>query len=574
MLSDSHRAAIGPAGERRSKVGLRPCGTKGALCLCLSLLALQVVAHRAAQAQTRSFPNTKDGIFIFYDQPPFQLTPAQQQFLANNYVGCQKIMVDLVNDVRGFNGNFIVLNYRLAFGTYDTIPGYLSGNDWINDWAVVDPHDDWFITDPASPNPGGRIRQLDWGWFLMDISGEVNGNTADGWKEYWTETVVTQLRETDCDGVFADSYGLPWNLDFTPEWLVPPADTAWIQHMEIFGNHVQAALHGQPEQFYFIPNLGPWITTRDNCDYGAFIDGAMIEMFASPGPWDLYDTEDWRLEMNRLLDLERQGKVVICQPITEDEWAVYERMYNLASYLLIKGEKTYYNLVFGENFWGRLVFFPECRVNLGPYIGDIPGDIEELYDGSLGVYLREYEHGMVVVNPTWETITVGLEKDYYTIDVEALAVDPQVDVPEDGAYQDSVVYVLASDSLTVEYKGGVILLDSMAVESSDPNAHPVAASPRLVGNAPNPFDELTCISLEVPHGSEGWGARIRICDIAGREIRTIAVPRLRTGCNNVAWDGRDGRGRPMPPGVYFCSLRSDDGAVTRWVDTRRIVLLR
>jgi hypothetical protein len=379
----------GPTVLRRSRMPFRSCGTTGGLCVCVSLLVLEAATPRAVPAQPRPFPNTRDGIFVFYDQPPYQLTPQQQEFLANNYVGCQKIMLDLVNDIRSYNDDFIVLNYRLAFGTYDTIPGYLSGNDWVNDWAVVDPHDDWFITDFASPNPGGRIRQMDWGWFLMDISGDVNGNTSDGWKEYWSETVLTQLRDTDCDGVFADSYGLPWNLDFTPEWLVPPADTAWIGHMETFGTHVQAELHGQPEHFYLVPNLGPWITTRDACDYGAFIDGAMIEMFASPGPWDLYEIDDWKLEMNRLLDLERRGKVVICQPITEDEWAVYERMYNLASYLLIKGQKTYYNLVFGENFWGRLVFFPECRVNMGSYLGDIPTDIDELYDASRGVYTRE-----------------------------------------------------------------------------------------------------------------------------------------------------------------------------------------
>ncbi len=383
---------------------------------------------------TRVFPDTRHGIHIFYDQPQFNLTEAQREFLATHYVGCQKIPLDLVDGIRVYNPNFIVLNYRLSFGTYEEIPGYLVGNDWVNDWDVVDPHWDWFITDPGSPNPGGRIIQQDWGWYLMDISGEVNGNTTAGWKEYWSATVIEQLRSTNSDGVFADSYCFPWNLDYTPSWLVPPGDVVWIHHMEVFGNHAQAQLHGQPEHFYFVPNVGPWITTRDTTDYGAFVDGVMVEMFGSPGPWDLYDIEDWRLQMNRLLDLERRGRVVICQAIVEDECAGAERLYALANYLLIKGEKTYYNLVFGENFWGRLVYFPDYTVELGAYEGCIPLEVDELFNPSLGVYERLYENGRVLLNPTWDPVDVPLDAEYFTIDVEDLVDDPQVDVGEDGQF--------------------------------------------------------------------------------------------------------------------------------------------
>jgi hypothetical protein len=527
-----------------------------------------------AVAQQREFPNTRDGVHIFYDQPPFQLTPQQQEFLANNYAGCQKIMLDLVSDVRSYNDDFIVLNYRLSFGTYDTIPGYLSGNDWINDWADVDPHDDWFITDPGSPNPGGRIRQMDWGWFLMDISGDVNGNTAAGWKEYWVETVLAQLRDTDCDGVFADSYGLPWNLDFTPQWLAPPADTVWIGHMETFGNHVLAELHSQPEHFYFVPNLGPWVTTRDNCDYAAFIDGAMVEMFASPGPWDLYELEDWKLEMNRVLDLEGRGKVVICQPVTEDEWAVYERMYNLASYLLIKGDKTYYNLVFGENFWGRLIFFPECLVNVGPYVGDLPGDIDELYDASLGLYAREYENGLVLVNPTWDNILIPLEKTYFAIDVEALFVNPQVDIPDDGVFRDSLVYVTVSDTMTVPYKGGVVLLDSLlpAIDSGD--VLPVESAYRMAYVAPNPFTTSTTIRLTLPSVESALATAVTIYDVAGRHVRTLSLPGAAGGSGCVVWDGTDGRGHRVGAGMYLCSVGVSSVADVALRDCRPVVLVR
>lgn len=163
-------------------------------------------------SQTREFPNTRDGIYIFYDQPAYDLTQDQLDFLANHYVGCQKIPLDMVKHIREYNNNFIVLNYRLSFGAYEDIAHYIVGNDWINDWDSVAVHPDWFIIDSGSINPGGRIKQSDWNWYLMDISGEINGNAKDGWKEYWARTVIEQLRKTHCDGVFGDSFGIPWCL--------------------------------------------------------------------------------------------------------------------------------------------------------------------------------------------------------------------------------------------------------------------------------------------------------------------------------------------------------------------------
>jgi hypothetical protein len=392
----------------------------------------------------------------------------------------------------------------------------------------------------------------------MDISGEVNGNSTEGWKEYWLQTVLDQLRLTNCDGIFADSYGLPWNLDFTPDWLIPPNDVAWIHHMELFGNHVTVGLGEGDERFYFIPNLGPWITTRDTCDYGAFVDGVMVEMFASPGPWDLYEMEDWELQMNRLLDLERRDRVVICQPITEDEWAVGERMYNLANYLLIKGEKTYYNLVFGENFYDRLIFFPEYLIDLGSYNGGIPSDIAQLYDQSIGLFTREYANGRVFVNPTWDEIAFDLDDDYYTIDLEDLCDNPLVDIEEDGVFRDSLSFVPISGRVTIGYKGGLILLETLP---ADPISIYVDSSRELflVNSMPAPFSQFTSIAFEQQVCGPVGDLWVEISDVGGREVRSLMVPAPRHGLNHIIWDGRDDTGRPVASGSYFCLIRQQSG---------------
>jgi|GEM_PF-1772189 len=528
-----------------------------AVTILLSTNILSASVHHPEQS--RAFPNTRDGIHIFYDQLPFNLTQAQLRFAAEHYVGCQKIPLDMVDAVRNYNDDFIVLNYRLAFGTYENMAHYIDGNDWVDDWNTVSPHTDWFITDPGSPLPGGRIRQNDWGWYLMDISGEVNGNTSDGWKEYWARTVMDQLRHTHCDGVFADSYCFPWNLNVTPAWLSPPDDVAWIHHMEVFGNHVRNQFAGQPEAFSFIPNVGAWITTRNTCDYGAFVDGVMVEMFASPGPWDLYDIEDWKLEMNRILDLERRDKIVLCQPITEDEWAVDERMYNLAMYLLIKGERTYYNLVFGENFYDRLIFFPECTIDLGPYTGDIPSNIDVLYEPSPGVYCRDYENGKVFVNPTWDDVTLNLDREYYAIDTDDLFQDPQIDIGEDGIFRDDIQYRTVSGTQTIGEKGGLILLNSVT-DVSDGKHHVTESEPnRCMTNHPNPFNENTRITIHLSEIHSDEEAAITIYDAIGREIKHLQLSSPRVGQNCVTWDGTDSEQCPVPSGLYLYALRTAQG---------------
>jgi len=525
-----------------------------------TLLALVCILSAAifpciASSQS-TFPSTRNGIHIFYDQPPWVLTEHQIDFLVRHYVGCQKIPRTLVDRIKARRSDFLVLAYRLAFGTYDnSIAGYVSGNDWIKDWDFVSTRNDWFITDPSSTHTGGRVRQRDWNWYLMDISGEVNGNTSDGWKEYWTRTVLEQLRDTDCDGVFADSFGIPWNLDPTPVWLQPPMDIAWIAHMQSFATHVRSVLTAPGNNYAFIPNVGPWITTRDDCDYADIADGVMVEMFASPGPWDLYDLEDWQLQMNRILDLQHRGKILICQPITEDEWAVDERLYNLASYLLIKGEHSYYNLVFGENFYGRLIFFPECTIDLGEFTEELPNSIDACYDDVDGVYRRDYENGIVIVNPTWEEREVVFDGEMFRIDRAALRDNPLIDVPEDGVYLDRVRYEPVSGTVAVGAKGGEILLRSIPLDVERSMAMPDDAQVRILGNAPNPFAVFTEITYRVEIAGSFV---ITLHDVLGRIVRRWHLPSRAAGVHMLHWNGTDEAGRNVPAGTYLLTISGDD----------------
>jgi hypothetical protein len=88
----------------------------------------------------------------------------------------------------------------------------------------------------------------------------------------------------------------------------------------------------------------------------------------------------------------------------------------------------------------------------------------------------------------------------------------------------------------------------------------------LSQNHPNPFNPVTEIDFGL---RETALASLRIYDVTGRLLRVVAEGRLPAGRYSKIWDSRDGSGRPVASGVYFCRL--DAGSFTR---TKKMVLLR
>jgi hypothetical protein len=53
--------------------------------------------------------------------------------------------------------------------------------------------------------------------------------------------------------------------------------------------------------------------------------------------------------------------------------------------------------------------------------------------------------------------------------------------------------------------------------------------------------------------------------VGGRLVRALVREELPPGRFQVAWDGRDGSGRPVPSGVYLLRLEAGDFAAMRKV---------
>ena len=61
----------------------------------------------------------------------------------------------------------------------------------------------------------------------------------------------------------------------------------------------------------------------------------------------------------------------------------------------------------------------------------------------------------------------------------------------------------------------------------------------------------------------GGNARLDICDVTGRLIRTLVNARQPSGRHEATWDGTDNSGRGLPKGTYFIAMRAGEFRTTR-----------
>ena len=404
----------------------------------------------------RQFPDTRDTIRVFVDQLPLQVTPAQRKFAATRFVGAQKMLAEQVDGYRDYNSKFIMIQYRLGTRQADMSIVHIHKNRWCHDWEAINQHDDWFIhTQGRVPwrlyMTVGKTRE-----YIMDISGQINGNTTDGWKEYWVRTVVADVIASHADGVFADSTHIPFAIPpklYNSPLGAPPYES-YLPHLEAFYDYVYAKL--DRANLYLIPNIGHLTTGWDTTQgYYEDVHGAMVEGFANVG-----NTEDWIIQQNNTLKLLRNGKIYIAQSAV-GETDVKRRIWLLSNFLLLKHNRSYINmLAAGYNINGNLHWWPEYDLKLGAPAADaVPESIDELKSPA-GVYYRRFEQGLVIVNPsdTQRAIALGEGRQYLLITPWGGGlIDGRGGVPKGG-----LKGLPLAGSVTVEPWSGAILVATLS----------------------------------------------------------------------------------------------------------------
>jgi flagellar hook assembly protein FlgD len=98
------------------------------------------------------------------------------------------------------------------------------------------------------------------------------------------------------------------------------------------------------------------------------------------------------------------------------------------------------------------------------------------------------------------------------------------------------------------------------------NAAGIPEETALAQNYPNPFNSQTTISFTVPRRSK---VALRIYNVLGQLVRTLADEVREPGVSVLPWDGRDHKGVQVASGVYFYRLETE-GAIL----ARKLVLVK
>lgn len=410
---------------------------------CLLFLA---VSSRGA----RPWPDTTARIAVFADQLPGALTAAQRQFAATHLVGTQKQRASELAALRVYNPGFLCLHYQLAVGQGPA--AFITGDVWASDWAWVTTQTNWFLLNTLTQ----RVHQTAWNWDVMDIR-HTSGVALTGYPQYWITSCVARIAATGSDGVFADSFTQDaysfGACQPTHPWL-EDADACranWIPQLDAFARAITNAFAADTNGWLYLPNLGGLITSWDTLDYGCG-HGGMIEGFCFWNTDAYFDPADWRLQMTRALSLTAADKIVICQSYTQTS-AVTDRMFALASYLLIKGARTYLNLLTTDEV--ALEYYPEYTLELGAALTPPAADIADLFHAPWGVYRRAYANGWALANPLETPVTIpDLGGTFHRATPGGGGP-----VGADGVPGGAITYTTVT-SVTVAAHGGVVLLSA------------------------------------------------------------------------------------------------------------------
>lgn len=387
----------------------------GALLLLL-VSSLNLAAARRPLPFSDYDSLKRRSVHVFSDQF-HSVTEAEARFAATRYVGAQKLTLPSIRRIRNHNPDFIHLHYKLAI-TVDSIADYgmILDGQWFSDnrspesnWGQVRVNPDWFLLD-GNRNwtvHGGRR-------MIMDIANP-------GFRDWWVTSCIREMTANECDGVFADTYTIEATSFQTTNTAlfnsVEALTSSWLPKLNDWGKNVHARLDSAG--FYFFPNIDNlqtgWVGNAGAHYYaGDFMHAAMMEGW---GDWSA--PSDAEMALAHTVQIQKKGVFLHAEGYfggshspNPDLSLAEQRMWLTGTYLLANHGRLYLSMYGpGElEMSGRLLWFPEFELDLGPWKSEWSSLAQVLYNGVLR---REYEKGWVLCNVSANPRTLVLPDTMY-----------------------------------------------------------------------------------------------------------------------------------------------------------------
>jgi len=95
----------------------------------------------------------------------------------------------------------------------------------------------------------------------------------------------------------------------------------------------------------------------------------------------------------------------------------------------------------------------------------------------------------------------------------------------------------------------------------------IVESFNLSQNYPNPFNPATTIQFAT---DKNTNVELTVYDLLGKKVKTLVDSKLSSGVHSVIWDGTNGSGVKVGSGVYYYTIKTNDGNTL----TRKMVLMK
>lgn len=395
---------------------------------------------------SRSFPDTSSRISVFAPSLPGSLTEAQLNFVAEHFAGAEQLSGRDIAKIRLLNPSFLNLQARQAF--IGSNKPYFLGDVWGTDWPTIQGRSEWYMR----AEDGEPMWNLLAGGYLMRPWDDFARFPAYTWPAYWVDTSMDQMRRMAGDGIRAQGYNPdaaygalldPFDEKFRPERI----EQSWITLVNKFGRYVADRFSATPEHFLLVVDGGPLADKLPTADFSV-ADGVVVQDFA--GGLVPLSLESWKTQMNRVLALQQTNQAALCRSTLPDGAEPDSRFFRLASYLLVKASHAF--LYLRTEHATTLEYFPEYSIQLGRFVSATSADVETYFRNDLGLYAREYELGIVLVNPGDGPVRLRLERPAWNI------------TPRDGGAVDETGFIMGSllwekvEELNLEPGNGAILV--------------------------------------------------------------------------------------------------------------------
>ncbi|HTX87104.1 MAG TPA: putative glycoside hydrolase [Candidatus Nanoarchaeia archaeon] len=373
--------------------------------------------------------------------------------------------------IRQLNPKIIILAYVTSeeILTAPQDPGYAKLRDQLQ--QQIDPS--WWLKDKS-----GNFTSFWSGTRMLNVTNGAGVNAqGQRWNDFLPQFINSQVMSTGLwDGVFYDNVwpDISWfnngNLDYNNDGQADgksALDAAWAAGNEKLLGNTQALFGGK---YLIVSN------SRHDTAYQPLMNGIMLESF--PAPWEADGT--WAGSMKSYTDIKgfAQPYLGILNSNTNNTWAQnnYHKMrFSLGSALLGDGS---FSFDYGVNDHSQTWWYDEYQAELGPAVSS-PINILDKTNKTYrqGLWRRDFENGIVVVNSTGQT------QNYATTDEVFTKLSGAQDPIVNNGSRVNLVSIAADDAVVLLGDLASRKIPATAAIAPTPTTNPAPATqPAATGN--------------------------------------------------------------------------------------------